>query len=317
MTICNTNYCFKDVNNISEDLLLNILESNLKNFFDWSFLRIGAWFDSKINDTNIYGGNQQYQLVPVKDESYPDGSVWQGVRKDWVWEKGQLFQTNSPIEISGLYINGNFLPKNNNFIINYPNGKIILNNPIALNSIVLLSHSYRNIQVYRSTDSPWLQILQQASFDTNNKDITKVSTGEWSIGPHKRIQTPCIIIESISRSRSRPHEIGNNGLIIEQDILLHVLADNRFDRNKILDIIRLQQDIGIWLYDTNQVAKNDDYPLDFNEDIKNNPLMYPDLVNKYKWRKCWFKNVSLIETLTVNTSLHQGLARVTAEIIYT
>ena len=49
------------------------------------------------------------------------------------------------------------------------------------------------------------------------------------------------------------------------------------------------------MYNTNTLAQNDDYPLDYNGDIKNSPLMYPDIISDYPWRKCFIKNISLSE----------------------
>jgi hypothetical protein len=317
MNICDYNTCFKSINNINEDLILNILESNLKMFLDWSFLKIGGWFDAKIPDNTIYGTTQQYRLFSTQDPSYDDGQVWQGVKKDWVWENNINYNSANPINIDGVFIDNIFVPKSSNkFIINYPNGKVIFKEPISMTSLVLLNHSYRYVQVYRCNEVPWFQLLQYNAYNTDNPDIQQHSEGEWSIGSHHRIQMPCIIIESLSRSRSRPHEIGNNVLITEQDIAFHVLCDHRNDRNKILDILRLQQDTVLYLYDTNAISANNDYPLDYNEDIKNNAVMYPNLVDKYKWRKCWLKNINFIEVISPHHKLHQGIVRATAEIIY-
>ena len=57
MTICDPNTTFKNINNIGDDYLLNILESNFKMFLDWSFLNIGGWFDVSVDQQNLYGGN--------------------------------------------------------------------------------------------------------------------------------------------------------------------------------------------------------------------------------------------------------------------
>jgi hypothetical protein len=315
--ICSINTCFKSIKNINEDLILNIVESNLKMFLDWSFLCIGAWFDAKIPDNTIYGGTQHYRLFCTEDPSYEVGQVWQSIRKDWVWEYSASFNNLSPIKINGLYVNNKFIDINSNkFYINYPEGKVVFSEPLSCNDLVLVNYSYRYVQVYRANDCPWFTLLQQSSFNTNNPDIKQQNIGEWSVGPHHRVQMPSIIIEALSRSRSRPHEIGNNSLITEQDIAFHVFAENRNDRNKILDILRLQQDIVLYLYDTNAVSSNEDYPLNFNNDLKPNALTYPNLVEKYKWKKCWIKNIGLIDILSSNPNLHQGIVKCTAEIIY-
>ena len=108
---CDVNVKFKEINSVSEDLLLNMLEINFKTFLDWSFLNIGAWFDAKIEDNNNFysSSNVNYKLLLVDDPSYESGCVWQGIRKDWVWESDVAFGENTPIVIDGVYINDNFL----------------------------------------------------------------------------------------------------------------------------------------------------------------------------------------------------------------
>lgn len=307
---------FKHANNISDDFLLNILETNIKTFFDWSFLCIGAWFDVGIYDRSIYGVNQHSQLIPVSDPSYDTGQVWQSIRKDWVWETGIAFNGTSPLAISGIYIDGVFNENNGlNYSVNYPDGRIIFENPQSTTSEIKLNYSYRNIQTYRASDSPWLYTLQYNSFNTANPDIVKSEEGDWSIGSNHRIQLPAVVVEAVARSKSYPYELGNNDIVIDQDIEFYVLAETKNERNKILDILRLQQDLVFLLYDTNELAQNDKYPLDHNGDLKANPLMYPGIVDTYRWRKAWIKDVSLFEIDSVNPEFHMGLARATVQII--
>ena len=317
MSSCDSNTKFKGVDSISQDLLLNILETNFKMFLDWGFLNIGAWFDATINTSTIYGGTEHSSLQSVADPGYTDGQVWQGVRKDWVWET-VVYKETSPTAISGVHVDSTFIPySNNSFIVDYPNGKIIFDNPISINSNVQLEYSYRTVQTHRSSESPWVNILQYNSMNTSNTDIQQKNDGDWSIGGNHRVQMPCIIIEAIPRSRSRPYEIGNTLLWLEQDIGFYILAENKNDRNKLLDIIRLQQDLTIQLFDTNILAQNDLFPLDYNGDLQDNALMYPDIITYYPWRKCLLKNINLFELDSPVPSLHRGFAKVTAEIIST
>lgn len=317
MSNCDANTKFKGVDNIAQDLLLNILESNFKMYFDWAFLNIGAWLDVNSGENTIYGVNKHSKLLPVSDPSYTDGIVWQGIRKDWVWETGIDYHDTSPIAITSINVNNNVISKSGNFTVNYPLGRVIFHNKQPLNSNINLDYSYRFVQVHRSSESPWFNVLQFSSFNTSNADIKLTEDGEWAIGSHHRIQLPCIVIEPLSRSRSRPYEIGNGLLWLEQDIGFYILAENKNDRNKLLDIIRLQQDVTLQLFDTNSLAQNDNYPLNYNGDIKDNALMYPDIINTYPWRKCLIKNISLFEIDSPHPNLHQGMARATVEIIST
>lgn len=317
MSGCNPNTVFKGVDSISQDLLLNILEANFKMYFDWAFLNIGAWFDVNANENTIYGVNKHSKLLPVSDPSYQDGRVWQGIRKDWVWETGVSFNSTSPLNINNISVNSSTVSKTNNFTVNYPLGRVIFNSAQSLTSNINLNYSYRFVQVHRSSESPWFNLIQYSSLNTSNDDIQRTDDGEWSIGGNHRIQLPAIIIDPVSRSRSRPYEIGNSLLWLEQDVAFYVLAETKNDRNKLLDILRLQQDITLQLFDTNLLAQNDNYPLDYNGDIKNGALMYPTIVDTYPWRKCLIKNISLFEIDSPNPNFHQGMARATLEIIST
>lgn len=315
---CTPNTKFKGINNISEDLLLNILESNFKMFFDWAFLDIGAWFDSTVaNDTTIYGStNPPAKLLLVDDPSYSIGQVWQGIRKDWVWETGVSYEGNSPINISGVYINSAYTPySGGSFTIDYAQGQIIFDTAKSKTSNIQVNHSYRFVQTYRSSESPWFSVLQYPSLNNESPDIVRLSDGSWSISGNHRIQLPAIVIESVPKSRSRPYEIGNDNLWLEQDISFYVLAENKNDRNKLLDILRLQQDSTITLYNTNNLSQNDQYPLEYTGDRKTNALMYPNIVETYPWRKCFIKNMNLFELESITPSLFQGLARATIEVI--
>lgn len=315
------NYCgyiteFKNVDSITQDFLLNILESNFKYYLDWSFLKIGAWFDVVVGQSGLYGENLHSSLSCVEDQSYPVGSVWQSIRKDWVWETGVMYNSGNPLSVSGIYVNNSYVPySSGSFTIDYPNGRIILDEAITKYSTVKTSYSYRYVQTYRASENPWFDVLQFGSYATDNKDITKRDNGDWSIAGNARVQMPCVIIEAVPRSRSRPYELGNNNLLIEQDIVFHVLAENKNDRNKIVDILRLQQDNTIMLFDTNTISQDDNFPLDYNGNKKNNALMYPNIVGQYNWRKCLIKNISIFEIDSPHPNLYRGSIRATMEII--
>jgi hypothetical protein len=315
MSICDYNTKFKEAQNINDDFLLNILESNFKMYLDWSFLNIGAWLDARIGHDTIYGMYQYSRLVPVYDPAYVDGQVWQGIRKDWVWENNVDFHSNTPIDVQTVVVDGTVVPKAGNFTINYPLGRIIFNNPEGAGSNIEAAYSYRFVQIHRSSDSPWFNIIQQSSFNTANPDIARSDSGEWTIGANHRIQLPAIVIEALPRSRSVPYEIGSSSLKLEQDIAFYILAETKNDRNKLLDIIRLQQDSTIALFNTNSLARDDRYPLNYEGDIRGTPLMYPEIVDQYQWRRCWLKSVNLFEIDSPNPNLHQGMVRCTTEII--
>jgi hypothetical protein len=99
---------FNLVSNIGHINPVASLEDNLKSFLDWSFLNIGAFVNITIPDSGISGG-AFHQLKPVLDPSLPQNRVWEAPRKDWVYESGIVHNGNSPIDISGIYLNNTFI----------------------------------------------------------------------------------------------------------------------------------------------------------------------------------------------------------------
>lgn len=314
--ICNPSTVFKNVSSISEELMLNSIEANLKMFLDWSFLNIGGWFDVNINE-NLLVNNTYDKLEVSEDTTCIPGKAWDSLRKDWVWETGVSFNEKSPIVINSISVNGVAIPNDGSqYSVNYPLGRVIFNNPIATSSNVRASYSYRYVQVYRANDSEWFNTIQNNGLSTT-KSINRLTNGSWKIGNNHTIQLPAVVIESLPKSRSKPHEIGSSGLILEQDFAFHILADSKNDRNKIIDILRLQQDLTIWLFNINELFKDNKYPLNYNGSIKNNPIMYPQIIDQYPWKKCWLKNISVFDVESIDPNMHRAAVRVTAEIIYT
>jgi hypothetical protein len=128
---------------------------------------------------------------------------------------------------------------------------------------------------------------------------------------------PCVIVEPIARSFSKPWQLGASDFAVDQDILLHVFAENASDKNKIIDVIRLQKEKTIWLYDINKVVNNSVNPLDYKGSINPSGKTYPYLVSDetYRWHKCYFKEVSLMDMETVNKNLYWCTIRLTTEVI--
>lgn len=315
---------FKGVSRIGDTLLMNELEANLKTWFDWAFLRIGAWFDVVIPQAGAFGGDFSI-LRSVDDDSYTDGAVWEGARKDWVWETGVDYvddtiymATHNPIPITAVNVGG--VPANySDYHINYPLGRVIFDANIpATTATVTVSYSYRNIQVYRAHDAPWWQQLQYRSFRVDDSMFSRRNDGDWAVGGQHRVQMPCIIIEAVPRAISRPFQLGDGAAWVEQDILCHVLAENRYDRNRLVDILRGQFDQTIWLFSSDAVAAASDFPLDHRGEIVDSTKTYPALIDAttgHRWEKCRFSNTQVSEVQTIHPELFEGTVRLTCEVV--
>jgi len=313
---------FMGVDNMGSTLILNELENNYKSFLNWGFLNIGAFTNVRIPTQNI-SSFDLHILKPTTDSNQTSRTVWQAARKDWVYESGISFNSVSPINISGVVVNSTFYPAPTGnaslgYTINYPEGKVIFNKAIAASSVVKLEYSYRNVQIYRMEEFPYWKQIQYNSLE-NKTGLSLSDKGDFSITSEHRVQLPAVVIEPIARSDNKPFRLGDKSLIIEQDLLFHVLSDQPRDKNNIVDIFRLQEDRTIWLYDTNEVIKSGVYPLNFNGSKNINGQNYNLIVNNesYKWLRCRMTDVTISDMSFTNIRMYGSIVRVSNEIIFT
>ena len=305
---------FTGVSSINDYLLISNLENNLHSFLDWGFLNIGGFINVS-GATTDYSSNPN-QLGIVIDPNYTDGQVWQTRHHNWVWESGITFGSSSPSMITSVSVDGTVV-NSSNYILDYMNSRVIFNTAIPTDSIVTMNYSYKLVQIHKSSDvaaATWKQFELDMANDTAQFDD---NTGEYAIFAQNRIQLPCVVIETIPRSESKPYQLGNKSLRTYQDILLHVVASNMSHRNSIVDIIRLQDDKIIWLYDTNTIIGANILPFNFNGSLNSNRLNYGQIVNDnaYRWKSCHLKNF-IISEVESRYYFEEVRIRITAEIIF-
>jgi hypothetical protein len=294
--------------------VLSQLEDNFKSFLDTAFLNIGAFTNINKPTNTLYGGDMS-RLNPVSDPALPSGIAWETNRKDWVWEDCSTYTQASPINISGIYINGLFYPgpqgtPPHTYSLNYPMGRVQFEQPVAASSIVQIEHSYRNVQVYKSNESAWFKELQQYSYDpTKFNNIKQITSNH-------RVQMPAIVLEFLPGMDMKPYEIGSTRNIVYQDIMLHILTETYSDRSIILDILIPQKDRPIYLYDINKVVNDQVYPLNYDGSINPSGLSYSDLVqdNTYKLTVVYIKKADVIDLHNYGQNTFIGSLRYKLEI---
>ena len=255
--------------------IANNLEANLKAYYDWGLLSIGAWVDVDIPQSGLYGADFS-QLRMVTDPNYTDGQVWEGAKKDWVWETGVNYVDitggiRNPQTVGIPQVNG--VP-NTGYYVNYPLGQIIFNTAVSTSATVKVEHAYRSVQVYKASDSPWWRELQQNSRRIDSSQFLTSQSGHWSIFGEYRIQTPAVVIESIPRGRSRGVSLGSDKLWAMRDVQFNILAESAQERNNLMDIFNLQSDKSLRLFDINTLS----YPLDYRG-MLTGVGVYPNFLN--------------------------------------
>ncbi len=306
----------KHVTQIGQTLLTSQLESNLKTYLDWGLLGVGSFSNVSIPTSGAYGGTFD-KLRLVNDPSYTLGQVWEGPRKDWVWETGINYSTQ-PNSLTGIYVGGSFYGTGDatyGHHYNYPLGRVIFDSAIAQTSNVQLNYSYRNVQTYIADQAPWWDQLQYDSLRVDDSTIYDIGSGNWQILSNHRVQLPAVVIEAVPRRTFQPYEMGTVGNFVYQDVLFHILSESRWWRNQLIDVISLEKDRTIWLYDNNEVANVTGYPLDYRGMRSSTALMYPDLVNSYKFKMARYYNMLVTEMTSPTSRFHRGAVRATFEVV--
>lgn len=303
------------VSHIGETLLMSQLETNLKTYLDWGLLEIGSFSNVSIPTSGAYGGTYD-KLRLVDDPAYSLGQIWEGARKDWVWETGLQYEAQ-PTDISGVYINNNFYSTGDptySHHYNYPLGRVVFDNPVSTSSNIQINYAYRNVQVYIADQAPWWDEIQYDSYRVDDGTLYDVGSGNWQILANHRVQLPAVVIEAVPRRSMRPYEMGTISNYVYQDVLFHVVAESRWFRNQLLDILSLEKDRMIWLYDNNLVSNSTGYPLDYRG-MRIGSNMYPDLVDNFQFKKVKYHNTTISEMQSPSHRLHKGTVRATFEVV--
>ena len=325
MTDCDSKTSFNSVSNIGETLFTSELEVGMKMFFDWAFLGVGGWSDVTIPTSGAFGGNFN-TLRAVSDPAYTDGQVWETARKDWVWESGASYSGESavynPIAISGVYINDTLYTTGDGTYAhhyNYPLGRVVFDNAISTTSSVEIEHSYRNVQVYVADQAPWWDELQYNSLRVDDTTFDNIGSGNWGILSNHRVQMPALVIEALPKRSYVPYQLGSTSQFVYQDVAFHIVAESRWWRNQLIDIISKQKDSSIFTVETDTLISSGAYPLDYRGMLVDASNNYANIVSTgvYKSQLCRFSDIKVAEMFSYTQNLHQATVRVTFETLIT
>ncbi|MHC4911416.1 MAG: hypothetical protein ACYTE5_00210 [Planctomycetota bacterium] len=323
---CDPNRKFVKVNHVGENSLINQMESSLKTYLDWGLLSIGGWTNIETPTSGAFGGDFS-TLRAVSDPAYTDGQVWESARKDWVWETGMDYSgvlSNGdptgvePIAITGVSVGGTTYGTGDATYAhhyNYPLGRVIFDTAVSTTSAVKLDYSYRNVQTYIADQAPWWDEIQQNSLRVDDSTFDQIGSGNWGILSNHRVQLPAVVVEAVPRRTFTPYQLGDVSQFVYQDVLFHIIADTRWWRNNLVDIVSLQKDTTIMMYNNNTVAQSGAYPLDYRGMLVDSSKSYPCLADEYPFKTMRFFNVIVTEMQTLNSRLYQGTVRVTFELV--
>tara|TARA_R110002020_G_scaffold218313_4_gene426180 strand:+ start:1408 stop:2403 length:996 start_codon:yes stop_codon:yes gene_type:complete len=318
----------KGFDNVGDSSLSMSIQDGLIEFFDWGLLEKGNFFNVSIPASGQFGGDK-HKLRLVDDPNYDSGQVWEGFRSNWVWQSGLSYSEQPLVTnkwhspgISGVFVDGAFQSTFDSptypHSVDYSNGRVIFNTALPTTSAVTAEYSYKWINVVPANSTPWFREIQYGSQRADGH-FAQTGSGDWSQLAQSRLQLPAIAVEVVSPRVSEPYQLGG-GSYVHTDVIFHVLAEEDYVRDKLIDIVSLQNEKSIYMIDTNRMATNDAFPLDWKGSVKPSGFRYPDLVKPsgiggYRWKGLRFENVRSQRTAPINESLHTGVVRMTTQVI--
>lgn len=297
----------KGFTDIGKSLIMEQLSDNLIMFFNWTLLNVGAFTNiSRPDSINPFGVRSKLRLV--EEPNYVVGRVWEGFQGNWVWESGLDYAVSPFVPV--IYVDN--VAVTTGFKINYPLGRVIFDAAIDIDSVVEAKFSVRRYNFYPS-NTPWFKQILFASYLAGDPHFLETAQGKWAdILGQNRITLPAIVVEVSPRRNMRGLQLGG-GHWVDIDVLFHIFAEDSWDRDKVIDIISMQREKTIILFDKNALLAADDFPLDDYGMVKTGAKMYPTLVQTYSWKRCFFKDVIPQDVLSI-PPLYRGVARLTCEI---
>lgn len=318
MSYCNDH--LRGIINIHDQTLNNEIQDNLIEFFDWGLLEKGNYFNVTLSEQS-YDGYDYSLLKKSSNENFRPGQAWDGFRKNWVWQSGIspsgmtppiVGSDNSKPGISGVYVNDTFYPSNTTGAyahnVDYFNGRVVFDNPIPIDSKVQAEFSYKYINVIYATSVPWIREFYLKTLDVSNRDSI-------TIQPEMQIQLPAIAVEIVSNRHMKPFQLGPLGQFVYTDVLFHCIAEDDYTKNKLIDIITMQNDLSVNMFNTNLVSKASDFPLSNMGYPVSGALRFPDLVSKYQGDNIYLRQMKVQAVDMINSNLHVGIVRSTCENI--
>lgn len=298
----------------------NDASENIVAFFDYGLIEKSGFVNIQRSNSGVFGG-LDYRLRLSRDPRYTDGQVWQGFRKNWVWESGLGALTNTDQTypgVSGVYVNSTFYPSSTtgtySHYIDHRNGTVIFNTAIATTSTVECDYSYKYVNVMKANGMPWFLQIHKDSERSDNSNFTSGS-GEWGFLPEAKVQLPAIGVEMVNGSEMTPYQLGG-GQYIRLNLMAHCVADDSYTRDKLVDIVLMQKERSFYMMDLDSVCNNEKIPLDYRGVPISGALIYPDLVSSYQGRILRFKDCVIDSSYSLNSNVHVGTVKITTEMIH-
>jgi len=264
---------FKGYVDIEEPSVTEVIEDNIVGYINWGFLQLNAFFNIDIPSSGAYGGGRHI-LRCVDDPRYDNGQIWEAYRQNWVWESG-LSTPEQPIAISGIFVDGSFLPKGSGYYINYVNGQVVFDTAISTTSSVQLEYSHKWINTTNASNIPWFRKGQTRSFRVDDSSYI-VNSGVWNDLAENRVQFPTVAVEAVGKNY-KGYQLGGYQYAYT-DVVLHIISEDPRTAKRLASVLAEQNESDIYLFDTGKMGDDNRFPLDYRGEIASGAICYPDLI---------------------------------------
>lgn len=218
----------------------SLLKTNMELWLNDKLLRQGLYVNVGLNEVDAYGNNISV-LLPIEDEDFQTGQVWQSAFKNWVWESGIPSSVSGlapPGVASGVVVNGSFTPEATTtgtfaHFIDYPNGRVIFTAPISTATSVKSNFSYRTVTIEDA--DRFNNENQELLLETFYKD-NPAQTGVANYPTKDQKTLPAIWIDIRDRNSSG-YELGSRSIVSDFIGVLHVWARDTFLIDLLEDIL--------------------------------------------------------------------------------
>tara|TARA_R110002020_G_scaffold375555_1_gene586750 strand:+ start:1422 stop:2471 length:1050 start_codon:yes stop_codon:yes gene_type:complete len=287
------------INNVGDSTISLLIQDNLIELFDWGLIDAGGFTNISVPTEGQFGGDK-HQLRLVDDPRYTSGQVWESFRSNWIWQSGLACtdqpktllvlkpdvddypnQSHSP-GVSGVFVDGAFQPTSGvgpyKHHIDYPNGRVVFDSAVSTTSAVTAEFSHKWANVTKANADFFREIHYRSERADDFASFTAVGSGDWSQLADTRLQLPVVAIEVVKSRKLTPYALGGLNHFVNTDVLFHVLAEDDHERDKLLDIVSLQDGMVYDLFDSDMIGRNNAFPLDYRGMVNGTPKMYPTLV---------------------------------------
>lgn len=250
-----------------------LVKSNVELWLNNLFLTDGFFTNVSTGETDIYSRDIS-EMVSTSDFSFADGRVWQSAFKEWVHESGIIPSSatvTAPLVASGATVDGVFYPHDPaapgfnpafSHALDYRNGRVIFDTPIALASTVQGEFSYKEITV--DLAATFENEEKEFFIETNYKD-NPYQTGVITF-PQENSRTLPMVFVDVTQGGYDPYELGNASNVLNLRGSFIIWARDDYMRDQIEDLLGEQEHVVLLGIDFNTAP----YPLDFRND--KNPL---------------------------------------------